>query len=209
MINDMSPRTVEQNEQVKAATRKRIVDAALSLFAEHGYEGTSVRMIADEAGMSSGLLYSYFDGKQALLQAIFEESMADVRSSFTRAEAVPPSERLEQLIRGSFEILRGNLTFWRLSYGVRMQPAVLAGLGRDLQQWTVAIVRTLEGYLRDAGVSRPNVEAAVLFAVIDGVSQHYVLDPDRYPLDDVIELVVARYSKPRRAVASSRGRRAT
>ena len=205
----MSPRTAEQNEQVKTATRKRIVDAALSLFAEHGYEGTSVRMIADETRMSTGLLYSYFDGKQALLQAIFEESMADVRSSFGRADAAPPSERLEQLIRGSFEILRGNLTFWRLSYGVRMQPAVLAGLGRDLQQWTSAILRTLEGYLRDAGVSRPSVEAAVLFAVIDGVSQHYVLDPARYPLDDVIELVVARYAKPRRTVAPSRGRRST
>ena len=201
----MSPRTAEQNEQVKAATRKRIVDAALGLFAEHGYAGTSVRMIADDAGMSIGLLYNYFDGKQALLQAIFEESMADVRESFARADAAPPSERLEQLIRGSFEILRGNLTFWRLSYGVRMQPAVLAGLGRDLQQWTSAILRTLEGYLRD-GVAQPDVEAAVLFAVIDGVSQHYVLDPDRYPLEAVVELVVARYAKPRRTTAS-RGRR--
>src|SRR5689334_3493523 len=114
----MSPRTAEQNEQVKAATRKRIVDAALGLFAEHGYEGTSVRMIADDAGMSIGLLYNYFDGKQALLHAIFAESMADVRESFARADAAPRSERLEQLVRGSFEILQRNLRFWRLSYGV-------------------------------------------------------------------------------------------
>jgi AcrR family transcriptional regulator len=205
----MSPRTAEQNEQVKAVTRKRIVDAALGLFAEHGYEGTSVRMIADQAGLSIGLLYNYFDGKQALLQALFEESMADVRQSFARADAVPATERLEQLIRGSFEILRGNLTFWRLSYGVRMQPAVLAGLGRDLHQWTATILRTLEGYLRDAGVAHPDVEATVLFAVIDGVSQHYVLDPERYPLEAVIELVVARYAKPRRTMAAPRGRRTT
>jgi AcrR family transcriptional regulator len=143
-----------------------------------------------------------------LLQAIFEESMADVRESFERADAVPPGERLEQLLRGSFAILRRNMRFWRLSYGVRMQPAVLSGLGPELHEWTATILRTLEGYLRDAGVSRPAVEAAVLFAVIDGVSQHYVLDPDRYPLEAVIELVVARYAKPRRAVASTRGRRA-
>ena len=86
---------------------------------------------------------------------------------------------------------------------------LLAGLGPDLQQWTAAILHTLEGYLRDAGVARPDVEAAVLFAIIDGVSQHYVLDPDRYPLEAVIELVVARYAKPRRTAASSRGRRTT
>lgn len=205
----MSPRTAEQNEQVKATTRKRIVEAALGLFAEHGYEGTSVRMIADETGMSTGLLYNYFDGKQALLHAIFDESMADVRESFARADALPRSDRLEQLIRGSFEILRRNLTFWRLSYGVRMQPAVLAGLGAELHAWTATILRTLERYLRDADVEQPAVEAAVLFAVIDGVSQHYVLDADRYPLEAVVELVVARYAKPRRTAASSRGRRTT
>ena len=54
--------------------------------------------------------------------------------------------------------------------------------------WRATIRRTLQGYLRDAGVARPDVEAAVLFALIDGISQHYVLDPQRYPLDAVTEL---------------------
>lgn len=201
----MSPRTAEQNEQIRADSRRRIIDAALALFAEHGYERTSVRMIADAAGISQGLLYNYFDGKQALLRAIFEQSVADVRASFALADAVPPAERLERLVRGSFEILRQNLAFWRLSYGVRMQPAVLAGLGPELQEWTAAIRRRLHAYLRDAGVPRPDVEAAVLFALIDGISQHYVLDPDHYPLDAVIELVIARYCG-RRATSTARGR---
>jgi len=195
----VSPRTAEQNEQIRVDTRRRIVDEALLLFAEHGYAGTSVRMIAAAAGVSAGLLYNYFENKQALLHAIFEESMADVRASFALADQVPPKQRLEQLVRGSFQILRRNMTFWRLSYGVRMQPAVLAGLGPELHEWTVAIRRTLQGYLRDAGVARPDVEAAVLFALIDGISQHFVLDPDRYPLDAAIELVIGKYCGGSRA----------
>ena len=203
----MSPRTAEQNEQIRASSRRRILEHALALFAEHGYERTSVRMIAEAAGMSQGLLYNYFDGKQALLHAIFEESVADVRASFALADAAPPPERLERLIRGSFEILRRNLAFWRLSYGVRMQPAVLEGLGPELHEWTAAIRRTLHGYLRDAGVPRPDIEAAALFALIDGISQHYVLDPDRYPLEAVTELVVARYASASRMTGGSRARR--
>jgi BetI-type transcriptional repressor, C-terminal len=74
---------------------------------------------------------------------------------------------------------------------------VLEGLGDDLHAWTDSIRRTLEGYFRDAGSPEPEVEAAVLFALIDGISQHYVLDPERYPLDAVTELVVARYREPR------------
>ena len=204
----MSPRTAEQNEQIRAATRQRILDAGLALFAEHGYERASVRMIAEAADVAQGLLYSHFDGKQGLLYAIFEESMADVRESFAMADAAPPDEKLERLIRGSFEVLERNLAFWRLSYGVRMQPAVLEGLGPALHEWTATIRRTLQGYLRDAGVPRPDVEAAVLFALIDGISQHYVLAPQRYPLDAVTELVVARYCGGR-AAAARRTRRRT
>ena len=204
----MSPRTADQNEQIRAQSRRRIIDHALALFAEHGYEGTSVRMIAEAAGTSPGLLYNYFESKQALLHAIFEESVADVRASFALADAAPPTERLERLVRGSFAILRRNMSFWRLSYGVRMQPAVLAGLGPELHEWTAMIRRTLQGYLRDAGVARPDVEAAALFALLDGISQHYVLEPDRYPLDAVIDLVVARYCVVAgRAPIVARGRR--
>ena len=203
----MSPRSAEQNEQIRAATRQRILDAALALFAEHGYERASVRMIAEAADVAQGLLYSHFDGKQGLLHAIFEESMADVRESFAMADAAPPGQKLEQLIRGSFEVLERNLAFWRLSYGVRMQPAVLEGLGPALHDWTATIRRTLQGYLRDAGVARPDVEAAVLLALIDGISQHYVLDPQRYPLDAVTALVVARYCGGRTASARRTRRR--
>ena len=203
----MSPRTAEQNEQIRAATRQRILDAALALFAEHGYERASVRMIAEAADVAQGLLYSHFDGKHGLLHAIFEESMADVRESFAMADAAPRGEKLERLIRGSFEVLERNLAFWRLSYGVRMQPAVLEGLGPALHEWTATIRRTLQGYLRDAGVARPDVEAAVLFALIDGISQHYVLDAQRYPLDAVTELVVARYCGGRAASARRTRRR--
>lgn len=107
----MSPRTAEQNEQIRATTRQRLIGAALALFAEHGYQGTSVRMIAEAAGVAQGLLYSHFEGKQALLHAIFEESVGDVRESFAIADAAPPGERLERLIRGSFAVLERNLPF--------------------------------------------------------------------------------------------------
>lgn len=190
----MSPRSPELNERLRAASRARIVEHALRLFAEHGYERTSVKMIAGAAGVSQGLLYNYFEGKDALLRAIFEASMGDVAASFAAAEAEPdPARRIEALIRASFDILRRNRLFWRLSYGVRMQAAVLEGLGDRIHQWTAAIRATLERFLRETGADDPEVEAAILFALIDGVSQHYVLDPEHYPLDDVAARIVEMY----------------
>ena len=80
----MSPRSAEQFDRMRAESRARIVDAALHLFAEHGYDGTSVRMIAERAGVSPGLLYHYFPAKEALLRALFEATMEDVRASFAQ-----------------------------------------------------------------------------------------------------------------------------
>ncbi len=71
----------------------------------------------------------------------------------------------------------------------------MASLGDDLRAWTQSILTTLELHLRAAGFAQPEVEAAVLFALIDGVSQHYAIDPDRYPLEAVAEAVVAHYCR--------------
>jgi AcrR family transcriptional regulator len=191
----MSPRTDEQNETLRAESRARILEHALRLFAEHGYEATSVRMIAQAAGIAQGLLYNYFAGKEQLLHAIFAQSMADVRESFAHAEDSQDSRpQIERLIRASFALVRQHRLFWQLSYSVRMQRAVLAGLGDDLHAWTATIRATLEGYFRAAGAAAPEVEAAILFALIDGVAQHYVLDPENYPLQAVEDALVMKYT---------------
>jgi len=189
-------RSEQLNTAMREASRRRILKAALRLFATHGYAGTSIRMIAESAGISLGLLYNYFPSKADLLHALFEESMRDVQASFASAEAAKtPSERIERLVRSAFEILDTNRDFWRTSYGVRMQPSVVAGLGKRLRTWTMAIQATLARYLAEAGSRQPDVDAALLFALIDGASQHYVLDPKGYPLAQVTDGIIALFTR--------------
>lgn len=188
------PRTDQQNQALRDESRARILSAALALFATHGYERTTVKMIAEAAGVAQGLMYSHFSGKEGLLRAIFEQSVADVYASFdlAAADGTPPTPAA--IVRGAFVLLRERRDFWRLSYGARMQQSVLQALGSDVLAWTDAIRAHLEVALRAAGTPAPAVEARLLFAAIDGVAQHYVLDPDGYPLDAVVEALVARFT---------------
>ena len=190
-------RSERLNERMREASRRRILKAAMRLFAARGYAGTSIRLIASSAGISVGLLYNHFPTKEALLDALFEQSMRDVQASFASAEAGTPSQRIERLVRGSFAILDTNRDFWRLSSGVRMQPAVVTGVGQKLRAWMTPIQSTLAGYLKEAGSRRPDLDAALLFALIDGVSQHYVLDPRGYPLKNVADRIVALFTRDR------------
>jgi AcrR family transcriptional regulator len=190
----MSPRTLEQNQALREASRARISTAALQLFADNGYESTSVKQIAAAAGVAQGLLYSHFDGKADLLRAIFAQSIADVQASFAYA-AEGTGGPIERQIRAACTVLREREPFWRLSYGVRLQRSVVRALGLDLANWTAEIRTRLEQIFHARGAPDPAVEAAILFALIDGIAQHYILNPQGYPLDAVIERIVERYER--------------
>jgi AcrR family transcriptional regulator len=53
------------------ASQQRIIEAAYALFLEQGYHGTSMRQIADRAGLTMGGIYNHFDGKENIWEAVF------------------------------------------------------------------------------------------------------------------------------------------
>ena len=67
-----------------ARTRTAIIDAALQLFRERGYEATTMRAVAAEADVSLGNAYYYFKSKEHLIQAFYD------RTQLERAEAAAP-----------------------------------------------------------------------------------------------------------------------
>ena len=175
--------------------KARILEAALELFALRGYSTTTVDAIAESAGVSTGLLYYHFENKPALLQAIFEQSLSDVHATFAAADREPrPADRLPALLRSAGVIVPRHRNFWAVWYGLRMQSDVLKSLGPSVIEFSAAIARTLERYLRDINHPEPAIEAQLLFAQIDGMCQHFVLNPQHYPLDRMIERLIERYT---------------
>src|SRR5437667_271204 len=60
-----------------ARTRSAIIDAALRLFRERGYDATTMRAIAAEAGVSVGNAYYYFESKEQLVQGFYDRAQVD------------------------------------------------------------------------------------------------------------------------------------
>lgn len=86
------------------AGQRALIAAAREEFAEHGYAGTSIRQIAQRAGMSLSVLYHYYSGKQELLWTIIEES-AEAYFAYCSREleraADDPASRLRALVAGT------------------------------------------------------------------------------------------------------------
>lgn len=100
----------------KAASKQAIMDAAMAVFHERGYEGTTIPAIADRAGIAQGTLYNYFPSKEKLLFACARAG-GTPGAIFTELRSEIGSRSVEELLgEAAIRVLR----FWEL----RM-PAVL------------------------------------------------------------------------------------
>ena len=62
-----------QREEKSERSRRQVLDAALQLFSTHGYRATSVREIADDAGVSTGNVYHHFPDKETIFNTLLDE----------------------------------------------------------------------------------------------------------------------------------------
>ena len=84
-------------------TREVIIDAAKDLFVEQGYHGTSMRQVAERAGIALGGIYNHFAGKEEIFEAVFEayHPYHLVLPALNEAKG----ESMEELVRDAFSIL--------------------------------------------------------------------------------------------------------
>ncbi|MFF3911995.1 TetR/AcrR family transcriptional regulator [Streptomyces sp. NPDC001852] len=71
----MSPRSASVNEELRRRSRERLLQAAVELVDEHGFEATTLGDIADRAGSARGLVSYYFPGKRQLVQSAVHRLM--------------------------------------------------------------------------------------------------------------------------------------
>nr|BFD86238.1 TetR/AcrR family transcriptional regulator [Streptomyces sp. Xyl84] len=71
----MSPRSASVNEELRRRSRERLLQAAVELVGEHGYDATTLGDIADRAGSARGLVSYYFPGKRQLVQSAVHRLM--------------------------------------------------------------------------------------------------------------------------------------
>jgi TetR/AcrR family transcriptional regulator, fatty acid metabolism regulator protein len=95
---------------VQEDRRRRILDAAVRVFARRGYHGARVGDIATEAGVAHGLLYHYFSSKDEVLETVFRDNFGELLERFRAVET--SDEPAPEKLAGIAKIL---LRTWRNS----------------------------------------------------------------------------------------------
>jgi AcrR family transcriptional regulator len=86
------------NRKVDAATRRQVIlDAALTVFAEHGYEAARLDDMAARAGVAKGTLYLYFKDKEALFEALVRGAVSPMLQKVGEFSAAPGTKATDVL----------------------------------------------------------------------------------------------------------------
>ncbi|HDR8466615.1 TPA: TetR/AcrR family transcriptional regulator [Bacillus cereus] len=88
-----------------------IFDAAMQLFAERGYDGTTIPMIAEKANVGAGTIYRYFENKEALVNSLFSKSMLQLSEMIKTDFPVEANirEQFSHTYNRLFEFARNNV----------------------------------------------------------------------------------------------------
>lgn len=118
----MSPRTPKQFQEMREEKMTLIMDVALKHFANEGYFRTTINHIAKHAGISKGLMYNYFDSKEALLKAIVHRSVNEIYKYLDiDKDGYLSEEEFEFFIRKIDAMLKEKKYFWQLLFQLLMQ----------------------------------------------------------------------------------------
>jgi len=87
--------------------REELLTIAAGLFAERGFKNTTVRDIADAAGILSGSLYHHFDSKESMVDELLDTFQTELWKKYDAIEAsdLTPKAKLEAVVRASFEAI--------------------------------------------------------------------------------------------------------
>lgn len=100
MIERRSMRSTTSRQQQALARREQIIEAAIVLFAQQGFDGTSPKQITRSIGITEGLIFHYFPTKADLLSAVLETRhgcIGELRQLLSQAEQQPVGEVLPDI----------------------------------------------------------------------------------------------------------------
>jgi AcrR family transcriptional regulator len=97
---------VDRRQDRGQATRDHLVGEATRLFAERGFDATSVEAVLDAAGVSRGSLYHHFKSKEALFEAVLDDAEVRIGEATLRAAADAGDDPVAVLRAGALEWIR-------------------------------------------------------------------------------------------------------
>ncbi len=168
--------------------------AALKCFGELGYANTSISRIAQEASISKGLIYHYFNSKEDLLKGIFQFLLERGDEIIGNWSSSDPKEQLKQTIDQSFGFIKSNKGLMRFMLSLAIQPEIAQNIQSFFEKEKKQRIALFANIFKELGYEDPEEEAYYAGAIMDGIALSYVSLDHNYPIDKMYQKIIKKYN---------------
>lgn len=166
--------------------KELLLHAALDLFIEHGFDGTSVRMIAEKANMNVAMISYYFGSKEKLLEEVFvrkTEYMRNQLTSLLENDALDPWQKMERLIDNYSErIMLSKGGFHRLmmrELSLGQRPEVKKFI-EERMTYNMKAIQAIIAAGVEKNIFRNGIDFAMLMSTLFGTLTQSVLSENLF-----------------------------
>lgn len=191
------PRTSQENERIRQLAKENIRNAALDLFIRQGYHATSISDIAEKAGISKGLLYNYFKGKEELLATMVEARVGELIEVMDHAKAIAtPEKQLKHIIEGAIDNVYQRPEVFRFYLHLQTQPEA----DRELIKYSRILIeenaRQFEfqcEIFERLGANEPRKRSLYFSSTLQGIMLMISTYPHQFPIEEIKKQMVSEF----------------
>ncbi|CAG7659009.1 TetR/AcrR family transcriptional regulator [Paenibacillus allorhizosphaerae] len=191
------PRTQQENERIRQATKENIRAAAMDIFIEQGYHDASIDDIAKRAGVSKGLLYNYYKGKEELLAEMVKNRIDEIgRVMQTASGPGSHCERLKHIIEGALDNVKLRPSVYRFFLHLQTQPEedkVLSKYSQMLNEAMAGHFETQCEVFSELGASNARMRSLYFSTTLHGTMQMITIYQDNYPVEEMKRQIIRQF----------------
>lgn len=175
--------------------RTIIINVATKLFAERGFDNTSIAMICETANVSKGLIFHHFKSKNDLLREIFSkttELMVEMNKLSTSNQT--PHEELVGLINSIFKQLKSDKMYFQLNLNIMLQPKTREVLNDLIKERSSFLLKSVKSIFKKIDSKNSLIMSYMFIAELDGVALNYLCIFEKYPLAKIKKMLIKKYA---------------
>ena len=163
----------------------QILKTAEHLFSSKGFDGTSVRDIAEEAGVNIAMISYYFRSKEKLMEVLFEQRMGNVEmraESLLKDESLSPIEKINILIDEHIERVMQRQKFYKILYceQVLNKNPLIINVMNAFKKRHVAVISELIKDGQKKGIFKKKVDVVFMLNTMVGTVAQMMVSFDYY-----------------------------
>ncbi|SEE29812.1 DNA-binding transcriptional regulator, AcrR family [Tenacibaculum sp. MAR_2010_89] len=179
---------------IMSIKKDNVIKVATKLFAEKGFENTSIANICSVANVSKGLVYHHFESKESILIAIFTQTTDQmIEMNMETKKLIAPNIQLQQLIETIFTQLHQNKHLYQFNLNIMFQPSTKKILSEQIERRANILFNSVKNIFDQISQERSTMLTYIFIAEIDGIALNYLSVFNKYPIEMIKQELLNKY----------------